>query len=182
MSRYIFRIIVIISCISLSSCATLSDSADFYRQASLYEKRGDNAAVFMALTALMNEGSRSRYSPQAAFGIAEYYFETNDYIDASAAFRKYLKKYPDDPGVIFAKSIIYKMATQIKPDKDMSSAQRYLLENIREKVLSQPKFIFFGKRKRFFYRSVFGNVYIAFNYEDRVKVIRNGELFLELLP
>ena len=182
MKRHISKIFILFLCVFLSSCVTFSDSTFYYRQAQYHVKKGDSDMVFMKLKALLNEDWYSPYSPSAAFGVAEYYFEANAYIDSAEAFRKYLKRFPLDQGAIFAELVVFKMVSEIEPGRYASLTGQYLLDRIRDRIFSKPNFLFFGERKRYLYRSALGNLYIAFNYEDRVKVIRNGKLFIELLP
>ena len=177
------RIIVFILCIFLSSCATFSDSGKYYREASYLAKSNSYDAAFLKLRALLNDDPHSSYAPKAAFAVAEYYFDSGDYFDATVAFREYIKAYPEDEGVIFAELMIYKMVTQINPNKNIPFSERYFLENIRKKMFNKPVFFIFAKNKEnFTYRSAFGNIYSAFDYIDKVTIKRNDELFFELSP
>ncbi|MBL7131380.1 MAG: outer membrane protein assembly factor BamD [Candidatus Omnitrophica bacterium] len=178
-----YKIIVFLLCVFLTSCATFSDSGKYYRQANSFAKNKDYDVAFLKLRMLLNNNPRSPYAPKAAFTVAEYYFESGDYFDAIIAFRKYINAYPKDKGVIFAELMIYKMATQVNPNKNIPFNERYFLDSIRKKMFAKPVFFIFTENKEIFsYRSAFDNIYSAFDYVDKVKVMRNDELFFELSP
>ena len=178
------RVVVFILCIFLCSCATISESGQYYRKARSYVARSDYDAAFLNLRALLNNVPRSSYAPKAAFAVAEYYYDKGDHLDATIAFRKYIKLYPDDKGVIFAELMIYRMASHLSPKKNVPYSKRYFLENIREKMFAKPVFIIFkeGKKESFSYTSAFDNVYSAFDYVDKITIIRNGKTLLEISP
>lgn len=177
------KVIYLFLCVFLSSCATFSDSGVYYRQAYQEAKRKNFDGAFMRLRASLNEDPHSPYAPRVAFAIGEYYLDNNDYLDAVVAFRNYIENYPNDRGVVFAELIIYKMFTELKPAKNVPIKEKDLLEGIRKKMFSRPVFfIFFENSKIFSYGSLFGNRYTAFDYIDKVKVMRNDKLFLELSP
>lgn len=183
MDRSLFKIIPFGLCILLSSCATVSRTAVFYRQANYEVKRKNYDAAFMRLKAILADGPYGGYAPKAAFGIGEYYIENNDYVDAMTAFYNYIITYPDDPGVIFAELILYKLSKQIETSRDITFRENDLIDSIRKKIFSKPMFfVFFENEKMFSYRSVFGNRYTAFDYVDRVEVMRNDKLFIKISP
>lgn len=176
------KVIILVLCVFLSSCASFTKSADYYNQASSYAKDKNYDSAFLKLRALLNDNPRSAYAPKAAFSVAEYYYDSGDYLDAMVAFRKYIDAYPEDEGVIFAKLMIYKMATHKTP-KNMPFNERYFLDNIRRKMFDKPVFIIFKVDKESFsYSSAFGNVYSAFDHVDKVSITRNDKFFFELSP
>lgn len=179
------RIVIFILCFLLCSCATFSESGQYYRKARSYVKRSDYDSAFLNLRALLNNAPKSSYAPKAAFAVAEYYYDKGDYLDATIAFRKYIKLYPDDEGVIFAELMTYRMASQINPNKkNVPFSERYFLENIRKKMFSKPVFIIFkeDKKESFSYTSAFDNLYSAFDYVDKITIKRNGKTLLEISP
>lgn len=177
------KIIFLLLCVYLSSCATISDSANYYRDACRQAKNKNYIAAFMRLRAVLNDDPRSLYAPKVAFAIGEYYLDSNDYLDAVIAFRQYIENYPKDPGVIFAETVIYKIASEVKATKNIPIREQDLLEGIRKKMFAKPIFFIFSeKKKSYSYRSMFGNVYAAFDYVDKVKIMRNDKPFLELSP
>jgi outer membrane protein assembly factor BamD (BamD/ComL family) len=174
---------IFILCIFLVSCATASSGAKFHRQAVTLAKQRNYDAAFLKLRALLNDNPHSAYARRAAFAVAEYYFQSGDYLDATVAFRRYINAYPEDESVIFAELMIYKMATEKGSNKNIPFNERYLLENIREKMFQKPVFIIFKeKRESFSYTSDFGNNYTAFDHIDKISITRNGKLFFELTP
>jgi outer membrane protein assembly factor BamD (BamD/ComL family) len=176
-------ITLFILCVFLSSCSTLSKSGKYYHQAYAYAKNKNYTSAFLSLRTLLNNDPRSSYAPMAAFSVAEYYLEAGDYFDATIAFRKYINAYPNDEGVIFAELMIYKMATQVNPNKNLPFNERYFLDNIRKKMFAKPVFFIFAENKKSFsYKSAFGNIYSAFDYVDKIKITRNDEIFFELSP
>lgn len=182
-NKVISKVIILVLCVFLSSCATISDSANYYRDACQQAKNKNYDAAFMRLRAVLNDNPHSQYAPKAAFAIGEYYLERRDYLDAVVAFHQYIENYPSDSGVIFAETVIYKIATEVKSIKSIPIKGRDLLEGIRKRMFSKPVFFIFSeKKKSYSYRSLFGNVYVAFDYVDKVKIMRNDQLFLELSP
>ncbi|MFH1622672.1 MAG: outer membrane protein assembly factor BamD [Candidatus Omnitrophota bacterium] len=177
------KITIVILCIFLTSCATFSASSNHYSAACSYAKKGDIDSAFMRLKSLLFNYPDSPYAAKASFAISEYYFEIGDYFDAAMAFRKYINEFPEDEGVVFAELLIYKMATQIGPNKNIPFNERYFLDSIRKKMFNKPVFfIFTGKKESFSYRSALSNVYSAYDYVDKVKIMRNEEVFFELSP
>jgi len=161
----------------------LSDSRQHYRQATSYAKAKNYDAAFMRLKTLLNSDQHSPYAPKAAFAVGEYYYQSNDYLDAIIAFRKYITAYPEDEGVVFAELMIYKMATQLNPNKNIPFNERYFLSSIRKKMFDRPVFFIFTENKESFsYSSAFGNAYLAFDYVDKIQITRNGDVLFELSP
>ncbi|MFC1709345.1 outer membrane protein assembly factor BamD [Candidatus Omnitrophota bacterium] len=177
------KIIILVLCVFLASCATFSSSAQYYREASSLARSRNYDTAFLRLRALLNNDPGSVYAPKAAFTVAEYYFQTGDHLDATISFRKYINAYPQDEGVIFAELMIYKMATQNGTNKNIPFNERYFLESIREKMFEKPVFIIFKEKKESFsYTSTFGNIYTAFDHVDRMSITRNDKFFFELTP
>ena len=182
MIRNILKTIILFLCIGFVSCATMSDTANYYREASYYAGKGNSTKVFMNLKVLLSIDSRSPYSAGAAFGVAEYYFDNNVYTDAVLSLRDYLRKYPNDKANVFAEVMLYKITKKTESEEETFFTEKYLLDSIRERIFSKPRFLFFGKRRRYAYRSVFDNEYIVFNYPEKMVVVCNGKIILELLP
>jgi len=170
-------------CFILSSCATVSQSAQYYRQAYQQAKRKNYDTAFLKLRALLLNDPRSPYAPRAKFSTGEYYYDKEDYADAILTFYEYINEYPEDSGRVFAELIIYKISTEIKTNKYLQFKERDLIEKIEKKIFSKPMFfLFFDKEKSYTFRSAFGNVYTALEYVDKVEVRRNGDYFLEISP
>jgi outer membrane protein assembly factor BamD (BamD/ComL family) len=178
------RKFILILCFCLSSCATFSDSGEYYRKAAACAKAKDYDAAFSYLRAILNNNPDSSYAPKAAFGVAEYYYDKGDHLDATIFFHKYVNAYPEDEGVVFAELIIYKMATAKGSNKNMPFNERYFLETIRKKMFSKPVFIIFkeSKKESFSYTSAFGNIYSAFDHVDKMTIKRNEREFFEISP
>ncbi|MDD5005342.1 MAG: outer membrane protein assembly factor BamD [Candidatus Omnitrophica bacterium] len=183
MKKHIFKIMVLFLCLSFSSCATFSESADYYRRARYLARKNNCDKAFMQLKELLSNEPNSKYAPAASFSVGEYYLDKEDYPDALVAFQEYIKYYPDDPAVIFAELIIYKIGSQIKKNKEVSSQEQYLFETIRQKILSKPLFLFVFNDNidRISYSSLFGNSYIVFYSKNKIIAIRNGKVFVELI-
>lgn len=183
MKKIIIFVTCLLVCITLSSCAFLSEGSTYYDAARIAAARQNYDAAFMNLKAFLRNDPKSKYSPTACFALGEYYLDRSDYLDSAMTLFNYINDYPNDKGVIFAELIIYKIATQIRNDKDISFSEKDLVEAIRKKILSRSMFfMFLNNSKSFAYRSLFGNIYTAYDYVDKVKVMRNDKLFLELTP
>ncbi|MHA1896221.1 MAG: outer membrane protein assembly factor BamD, partial [Promethearchaeota archaeon] len=181
---YIINILIFsFFCLLFSSCATCSNGSRFYREAYHEARRGNYDVAFLNLRTLMVSYPDSPYAPMAAFSSGEYFLEKRDYTDAILTFYKYIKKYPDDDGRIFAELIIYKITNEIKIDKIIQLKERDIINDIKKKIFAKPMFfLFFDTEKSFSYRSLFGNVYTAYDYVDKVEIKRNGKVFLEISP
>jgi len=67
---------------------------------------------------------------------------------------------------------------------DRPDAQHDLLiKEIRKELFSKPLFlIFYDKKSPRAYRSLFKNTYLVYDYVDKIRVLRNDKIFLELSP
>jgi len=183
MKKILLLIVCLSICTILSSCAFLSEGSTYYEGARIAAKNHNYDSAFMNLKAFLRNDPKSKYSPTVCFALGEYYLDRSDYVDSAVTFFNYINDFPNDKGVIFAELIIYKIATQIRNDKEITLNEKDLIDAIRKKILSRPMlFMFFDNKKSFSYRSLFGNTYTAYDYVDKVKVMRNDKLFLELTP
>ena len=174
---------IFILCVFFVSCAAVSSNAKYHRQAVALAKHRNYDAAFLKLRALLNDNPQSAYAPDAAFAVAEYYFQSGDYLDATVAFRRYINAYSGHDGIVFAELMIYKMATEKGPNKNIPFNERYFLDSIRKRMFQKPVFIIFKEKKESLsYTSDFGNNYTAFDHIDKISITRNGELFFELTP
>ncbi|MFZ5800276.1 MAG: hypothetical protein ACOY3D_02725 [Candidatus Omnitrophota bacterium] len=116
----------------------------------------------------------SAEAAKSRFGIAEYYFRNNAFLDAFRAFKEYADKYPPEVSTLLARVYLYKIA-DLK--KDTETAQ-----TLKKDIFSESFVLLFSKYKTLKYRSAFGNDYEVHYYLDRIKIFLNGEVFAELTP
>jgi tetratricopeptide (TPR) repeat protein len=172
-------------CLALGAagCATVTDTGDWYRRSveSIDEGNPDFAAMYLK-TILQTEPA-SPYAPQAAFALGEYYYDNHDYFQALKTLSKYIEDYPKDKAVVFAKLLIYKLINEFKLEEATSAQESALIKEIRKELFAQPLFlIFYDKKAPRSYKSLFRNTYLVYDYVDKIKVFRNGKIFLELTP
>ncbi|MFH1691319.1 MAG: outer membrane protein assembly factor BamD [Candidatus Omnitrophota bacterium] len=167
----------------LAGCATFTQSGEWYRMSidDIHQDRPYFA--ILNLKNILKEYPESPYAPKAAFAIGEYYFDNGDYYNAINVLSNYIRRYPDDKGVVFAKLIVYKIITNFKKEDVANAQQDVLIREIRRELFSEPLFlIFYDKKSPRSYQSIFSNSYLVYDYIDKIKVFRNDKDFIELTP
>lgn len=167
----------------LAGCATFSQAGELYRSSidDIHENRPDFAVI--GLKNILKEYPDSPYAPKAAFALGEYYYDNGDYFNAINMLSSYIRNYPKDKGVVFAKLIVYKVIISLRKDNEKNKKQEALIKEIRKELFSEPLFlIFYDKKSPRSYRSVFSNSYLVYDYVDKIKVFRNDKDFIELTP
>jgi outer membrane protein assembly factor BamD (BamD/ComL family) len=183
MKRNPFFFILASVLLLILGCATLSETGERYRASEQAIEDGQLYFAFVHLKAILRDDPKSPYAPKAAFALGEYYFNNTDYYNAIAKLSDYIRLYPKDKGVIFAKLLIYKALTTVKKEEDMGEQEAALIKEIRKELFSQPLFlIFYDKKFPRSYKSLFDNSYLVYDYVDKIKVFRNDKIFLELSP
>jgi hypothetical protein len=169
--------------IGVVGCATLTDSAEQYRAGVRAIADGQ---TYFALTYLRGVALRDPKSPYAAaslFAIGENAYDGEDYFNAIKLLSSYIRQYPKDRGVVFAKLIIYEIITTYKDQAALDEPEQALAKEIRKELFSQPIFfVFYDKKSPRSYRSLFKHAYTVYDYVDRIKVFRDDKIFLELTP
>lgn len=167
----------------LAGCVSLGEPGDSYYSALSDIKEGQPAFAFIALKNVVASAPDSSYAAPAQFSVGEYYFDNSDYYNAVETLSDYLSRYPKDKGVVFAKLLIYKMIADIKNTKVADVQHDALIKEIRKELFSRPLFlIFYDKKSPRSYKSLFKNVYRVYDYVDKIRVLRNDKIFLELSP
>lgn len=178
-----FFFFLIFALLLILGCATFSETGERYRASQQDIQEGQLYFAFVHLKAILKDDPKSPYAPTAAFALGEYYFDNTDYYNAIAKLSDYIRLYPKDKGVIFAKLLIYKALTTVKKEEDMGEQEAALIKEIRKELFSQPLFlIFYDKKSPRSYKSLFNHSYLVYDYVDKIKVFRNDKIFLELLP
>lgn len=160
-----------------------SQAGDWYRTS--LEDIKDHRPYFaiINLKNILKNYPDSPYAPKAAFAIGEYYFDNGDNYNAIKWLSGYIRSYPDDKGVVFAKLIVYKIIVGYKKDNKVNKQQDVLIKEIRKELFSEPLFlIFYDKKSPRSYQSIFSNSYLVYDYVDKIKVFRNDKDFIELTP
>jgi outer membrane protein assembly factor BamD (BamD/ComL family) len=175
---------LILSLVFLAAgCATLSDAGERYRCGvqAIRDGRWDFALVH--LKAVVDEDPNSPYAPAATFALGEYYYDHSDYFNAIKMLSSYLRLYPKDKGVVFAKLLVYKIVTEFKAHETLSGQEEALMKDIRKELFSQPLFLmFYDKKTPRSYKSLFRHNYVVYDYVDQIKVFRDDKIFLQLAP
>lgn len=167
----------------LAGCATFSQAGELYRMSidDIHQNRPYFA--ILSLKNILKEYPESPYAPKVAFAVGEYYFDNGDYYNAINVLSNYIRRYPKDKGVVFAKLIVYKIIISFKKENVMNEQQDALIKEIRRELFSEPLFlIFYDKRSPRSYQSIFSNSYLVYDYIDKIKVFRNDKDFIELTP
>ncbi|MDD5019416.1 MAG: outer membrane protein assembly factor BamD [Candidatus Omnitrophica bacterium] len=167
----------------LAGCVSLTETGDRYRAAVQTFRDGQTYFSIMHLKAIVKDDPNSPYAPASMFALGEYYFDNADTFNAVKTLSDYVRRYPKDKGVVFAKLIIYKIITEIKKDDELNEQQAALIKEIRKELFSQPLFLIFYDRKiPRSYKSIFDHSYLVYDYVDKIKVFRDDKNFLELSP
>lgn len=183
MKSKLLSIVFGLAILSATGCAMLSEPGDNYRNAMTDIKNGRSEFGFVYLKRVVESGPSSSYAPAAKFAVGEHYFDNYDYYNAIETLSDYLLKYPKDKGAVFAKLLIYKMIADIKNAKISDIQHEALIKEIRKELFSKPLFlIFYDKKSPRSYKSLFKNTYLVYDYVDKIRVLRNDKIFLELSP
>lgn len=167
----------------LAGCVSLTETGDRYRAAVQTFRDGQTYFSIMHLKAIVKDDPNSPYAPASMFALGEYYFDNADTFNAVKTLSDYVRRYPKDKGVVFAKLIIYKIITGFKEGEKLDVQEDALIKEIRKELFSQPMFLIFYDRKApRSYKSLFHNTYLVYDYIDKIKVFRNDKIFLELSP
>ncbi len=175
-------LLFLLACCS-SGCAAFSQAGDWYRMSIDDIQQRRPYFAILNLKNILKEYPKSPYAPKAAFAIGEYYFDNGDYYNAIKTLSDYIRCYPDDKGVVFAKLIVYKIIINFKKEGAINKQQDALIKEIRKELFSEPLFlIFYDKKSPRSYQSIFSNSYLVYDYIDKIKVFRNDKDFIELTP
>lgn len=138
--------------------------------------KNDNLDLtFIRLKNYLGDHPDSPHAQKIRFGLAEYYFQINDYKDAIEELTSYINDYSPDKKAVFAYFLLYKIISENYQNTD-------ILQKIKEKFFSKSLFLMFGEVKTHSYRSIFNNIYKAYEHIDKIEVYRNDDLFLQLTP
>lgn len=138
--------------------------------------KNDNPDIaFIQLKSYLNGHPNSPHTRKVKFGLAEYYFQINDYKDAIEALTSYISDYTPDRSTAFAYFMLYKIISE-------NYQNGGILQKIKEKFFSKSMFLMFGEAKTHSYKSIFNNTYKAYEHIDRIEVYKNNEIFLQLTP
>ncbi|MFA5038575.1 MAG: hypothetical protein WC732_02720 [Candidatus Omnitrophota bacterium] len=163
-------------------CA-LTETGERYHSAIQTFRQGQTYFSIMHLNSIIREDPQSRYAPSAMFALGEYYFDHEDYFNSIMTLSRYVRSYPKDKGVVFAKLIIYKIINEIKKEDEVGEQEAALIKEIRKELFSQPLFLIFYDRKfPRWYKSIFDHSYLVYDYVDKIKVFRDEKIFLALSP
>lgn len=167
----------------LNGCATMSEPGERFRAGVGDIRDGRYYFAVLNLKTIVKDWPDSPYAPQAAFALGEYSFDTQDNYQALTTLSNYIYRYPKHKGLVFAKLLIYRIITGFKAESDMGEQEGALIKEIRKELFSQPLFlIFYDKKVPRSYQSLFKHTYLVYDYVDKIKVFRDGKLFLELSP
>jgi outer membrane protein assembly factor BamD (BamD/ComL family) len=174
---------LLIACCGLAGCATFSETAERYRAGVRAFEDGQTYFAIVHLRRVIESDPDSPYAPQSMFALGEYYYDNVDYFNSIKMLSMYVKRHPEDKGVVFAKLLIYKMITTFKAESALNEQEEALMKEIRKELFAEPLFLmFYDKKSPRSYKSLFRHAYLVYDYVDRIKVFRDDKLFLELSP
>jgi len=180
--KYIISILILFL-VGLTGCASFSESGAQYQESLKAISEGKPYFAFSYFKSIVDDDPASAYAPQASFAVGEYYFDVADYYNAMKTLSTYIHQYPKDRGVIFAKLILYEIIMTLKKEMIVGVEENTLISEIRKELFAQPLFlIFYDKKAPRSYQSLFRHTYLAYDYVDKIKVLRDGKFFLELSP
>jgi hypothetical protein len=167
--RTYFSLLLLIFCvIPLGICRGEEDERIMARAVDSIST-GDADSAFMSLHALVSGYPSSPHAEGALFAIGEYYYSINDFKDANRSFLGVLKKYPAAKTQVFCYSYLLEIAKRDKKEE--------LMKSLEHAIIDSKRLIFlFTESKEFTYTSVFGKVYKAVYYIDKVNIYKDGVL------
>jgi len=139
-----------------------------------YKSAPGEETVFMRLRRSEISLDNASDKQRAKFGIAEYYFKHNAYLDAFRAFKDYSESFPPEASTLIAKAYLYKIAN-LKKDTGVAA-------NIKKEIFENSFILLFSKYKTLLYASAFNNKYEIHYYVDKIQVFLNGGNFEEINP
>lgn len=166
--------IIALSVINIS-CMTIAKDNQYYYAAIEEAKSGNFDFAFMNLNNYIREYPDSVHIKEVKFGIAEYYFQTNDFRDAIYKLSEFIRDYRQEDIAIFAQALLYSVILKYR-------AEHALTEKIKEAFFSKSIFLIFSELKVKQYKSILNNSYRIVDYIDRIEVFKNNELLLKITP
>lgn len=165
------RIILLLSLIFLHPArAFTQDDRQLYLAAVHEAKSGNKDFAFMHCRGLLEDYPESKYAPDAAFAIGEYYFITANYENASAALSNFIDKYPDSKGLPFALTYLLRLL-QINKNEPLA-------EKLKNQIISLKRLsLLFQESKGYAYESPLGIKYRMMYYIDKVELYVDDKLF-----
>jgi len=125
-------------------------------------RTGNNDSAFMYFRSLLETYADSKYTEEALFATAEYYFTKQDYRDAYHSFMKFIDTYPDSKAYLFALSYVFNIAEKLGKDS--------LLENVKRELVNRKQQVFlFKASKEAKYRSPFLRMHKVIYYIDKIE-------------
>jgi tetratricopeptide (TPR) repeat protein len=150
------------------------EDKDFYYRGIKAARAGqiDKAFSYFDLV-LRNLSVSNRYTENALFATAEYYFSINADRDAKIAFRQVASDYPKSITALLSLGYLFNMA---KAEGEQES-----LESIKKEIIGFKQVsLLFRDSEEFKYLSAMNKKYKAVYYIDKVEIYIDGELFQDV--
>lgn len=123
--------------------------------------------AFMRYRTILNKYPQSKYTQQALFATAEYYYRLGHHQKAAEHFRTYLQRYPDDEAKLFVLAFLYKFADE---NGKTQEADEYAKQIIELKQVS----LVFRDFKKYSYTSPMHRTYTAVFHIDKIELFDEG--------
>ncbi|MEW6101782.1 MAG: outer membrane protein assembly factor BamD [Candidatus Omnitrophota bacterium] len=166
-------LLILFASLNLSCLSTGAERR--YQEAIKEAEEGNTNVAFLILKDYLNEFPQTPYGKDIRFALAEHYIDMQAYRDAIKELKSYLTDYPEDKTMVFVRALIYKILKEYQPDPE-------LIESIESLFFSKSIFLSFSSSKTYTYKSLLNNTYKAVDYIDRITILKNDEILLEVSP
>ena len=149
------------------------DASIFWNTAVDYAKRGENDFAFINFHMLVDSYPDFKKRSAAEFAMGEYYFKRNDLRSAVEEFENVYAAAPKSREALVALAYLYKIAR--------SEGRNDASEEYRKKMIAaHPVTFIFKDKESVQYLSGFQRAYDVVIYIDRIEVLADGKLFVEV--
>ncbi len=155
------------------SAMPIPEDKQLYMRAQKEVKAGQFEFAFMRYNELLRGYPNSEYRNAALFGVAEYYFNTNNYKEAASNFEAYINQNTDFKKKLFAYGFLLKMAQ----NQNDQASQDKIIENILS--LRQMGFVFDTSKEYHFYTALDHHLKAIFTI-NKIVFYKNDQPFVEV--
>ncbi len=169
--KYIISGLLLAAC--YQPCLNAADADILWNKALGHAKEGEIDFAFMNFQMLIDTYPDFRNKSAAMFSLGEYYFAQHNFSAAVKEFEHLYDAYPKSREALFSLSYLYKIA--------LAQGRGDVAQEYQRKMIAAHAVVFIFKDKESLeYRSGFQHKYNFIFYIDRIQVLMDGELFIEV--
>jgi tetratricopeptide (TPR) repeat protein len=157
-------------------CEPILNAADadiLWNEAVANVKEGENDFAFINFHMLVETCPDYRKRSAAEFSLGEYYFTQKNYRSAIEEFEKLYTAYPKCQEALIAMAYLYKIAREAGRN---DAADEYR----KKMIVARPVSFIFKDKESLRYLSGFQHKYNVVRYIDRIEILMDGKLFVEV--